>query len=137
MDKWHGGRELARFTKNSNEDVRLTLHNWGVGRYLDIRVWSKVRPTDETPSSPTEAGLVLDIDLLPEFRRAIFRAMSEINGPWAGQDARPQASGHEGQGTGKGESGDSEPDGEKRGAETGKVGRSPEGEGQGQGRGWL
>ena len=36
MDKWLGGQELSRFSKSSCEDVRLTLHNWGVGRYLDM-----------------------------------------------------------------------------------------------------
>jgi hypothetical protein len=71
MNKWLAGRELARFSKNSYEDVRLTLHGWGIGQCLDIRVWSKIRPTDDTPSIRTELGLVLDVDLLPDLRRAI------------------------------------------------------------------
>lgn len=135
MNKLMGGRELARFEKNSGEDVRLTLQDFGCGRYLDIRVWSKVRPTDGTPSSPTEHGIVLDVELLPEFRRAIFRAMSEINGPWAGQDALPQDP--EGLGPCKAlhESGDPGPGPEKRRAEMPHIGRTPEGEGQGQGPG--
>jgi len=80
MDKWHGGRELARFSKNSAEEVRLTLHDWGVGQYLDLRVFAKIRPSDDVPSNRTEAGLVLDVGLLPELRRAIDRAILALGG---------------------------------------------------------
>jgi hypothetical protein len=88
MDKWHGGRELARFSKSSCEDVRLTLENFGCGRYVDVRVWSKVRPSDNAPSSPTEHGIVLDADLLPEFRRAIDRAIVALGGDLGSNDPK-------------------------------------------------
>ena len=78
MDEWHGGRELARFEKNSGEDIRLTLQNFGVGRYLDIRVWSKIRPTDNAPSSPTANGFKLGVDLLPDLRRAVDQAIEAL-----------------------------------------------------------
>jgi hypothetical protein len=80
MNKWLAGRELARFSKSSCEDVRLTLHNWGIGRYLDIRVWSKIRPSDDTPSNRTEQGLVLDVELLPDLRRTIDQAIVALGG---------------------------------------------------------
>jgi len=78
MDEWHGGRELARFEKNSYEEVRLVLQNFGVGRYLDIRVWSKIRPTDNAPSNPTANGFKLDESLLPDLRRAIDQAIEAL-----------------------------------------------------------
>ncbi|MCJ7588506.1 MAG: hypothetical protein MUQ00_11505 [Candidatus Aminicenantes bacterium] len=99
MDKWHGGRELARFSKNSSEDVRLTLHNWGVGRYLDIRVWSKIRPTDDLPSNRTEHGLVLGVDLLLDLKWAIDQAIVEL------LEATERAKGTVGQFKGKDSSG--------------------------------
>jgi hypothetical protein len=85
MDKWHGGRELARFSKNSCEDVRLTLHNWGVGKYLDLRIWAKIRPSDDASSNRTEQGLVLDVDLLPDLRRAIDQAIVALGGDFRAQ----------------------------------------------------
>jgi hypothetical protein len=85
MDKWHGGRELARFSKNSSEDVRLTLQDFGCGRYVDVRVWAKIRPGDGEASSPTEHGLVLDVDLLPDLRRAIDQAIVALEGKSASE----------------------------------------------------
>jgi hypothetical protein len=80
MDKWHGGQELARFEKNSCEDVRLTMHNFGVGRYVDIRCWSKIRPTDDAPSNPTANGFMLDVERLPDLRAAIDKAIVALGG---------------------------------------------------------
>ena len=80
MDEWHGGRELARFEKNSCEDVRLTMHDFGCGRYVDVRCWSKIRPTDNAPSNPTANGFKLAVDLLPDLRRAIDQAIVELGG---------------------------------------------------------
>ena len=80
MDEWHGGRELARFEKNSCEEVRLVLQNFGVGRTLDIRVWSKIRPTDNAPSTPTTNGFKLGVDLLPDLKRAVDQAIVELGG---------------------------------------------------------
>ena len=75
MNKLLGGRELARFSKNSNEDVAFTLNNWGVGRYLDIRAWSKIRVGDSTPSTPKSNGFKLDLGLLPDLMRALNQAI--------------------------------------------------------------
>ncbi|MCX5919095.1 MAG: hypothetical protein NTX30_20760 [Deltaproteobacteria bacterium] len=52
----------------------MTLLRGGCGRYLDIRVYSTIRPGDR-PSVPTEHGLVLDVDLLLDLRRAIDQAL--------------------------------------------------------------
>jgi hypothetical protein len=80
MDKFHGGQELARFEKNSCEDVRLNLHNFGCGRYVDIRCWSKIRPSDNAPSNPTQNGFMLDESLLPDLRRAVDQAIVALRG---------------------------------------------------------
>jgi len=135
MDKFHGGQELSRFTKNSCEEIRLVLLNFGVGRYVDFRIWSRIRPGDSMPTQPTEHGFALDEALLLDLRTAIDRALAVLNGPEAGQDARPQTSGHEGRGLIEGESGDLRPEGEKRGPEKPQDERSPEGDRQGQGPG--
>jgi len=80
MDKWTDGRELASFEKNSNEEVRLTLHEQTIGRCLEIRTWTKARSTDGLPSDPTDRGIVLDVELLPDLRRAIDQAIVEVGG---------------------------------------------------------
>jgi hypothetical protein len=80
MDKWLDGQELARFEKNASEDMRLTLHKWTIGQYVDIRVWTKIRPSDDSPSNPTERGFVLDVDLLPDLRRALDKAIVALGG---------------------------------------------------------
>lgn len=87
MDKFHGGRELARFSKSSHEEVRLVLQNFGVGRYLDIRIWSVIRPGD-APSTPTANGFMLDVDLLPDLRRAVDAAIVELGGAAEGKALR-------------------------------------------------
>jgi hypothetical protein len=91
MNKLLGGRLLGRFSKSSNEEVRLTLHSWGVGETADVRIWTKVRPSDGTPSQPTELGFSIDVDLLPDLKRVIDTAIVALSGPEAGQDARPRA----------------------------------------------
>jgi len=62
---------VAEFDKNSDEVVRVRVIKAVVGRYCDMRVWAKVRAGDGSPSTPTENGLLLDVDRLPELRRAI------------------------------------------------------------------
>jgi len=87
MNKWTDGEELARFSKSSCEDVRLTLHKWTIGQYLEIRAWSKVRPSAPSKTgprrslaAPTEHGLVLDVELLPDLRQAIDKAIVALGG---------------------------------------------------------
>ena len=64
--------------------MRLRVYPGAVGRYLEIRVWSKVRPGDAEASQPTDNGIILDLDLLPDLRLAINDLATGI-----GQDARP------------------------------------------------
>jgi len=71
------GTWVASFDKNSSEAVRVRLFRGAVGRYCEIRVWSKVRAGDGAPSTPTDNGLILDVDLLPELGRAIDEAIGE------------------------------------------------------------
>lgn len=85
MDKYHGGQELARFEKNSCEDVRLNLHNFGCGRYIDVRCWSKIRPSDDAPSNPTANGFMLAVELMADLRRAVDQAIVELGGESEGK----------------------------------------------------
>jgi hypothetical protein len=62
---------ISAFDKNVDEQVRLRLFRGVVGHYLEIRVYAKVRAGDGEASQPTDNGLVLDLDLLPDLRRAI------------------------------------------------------------------
>jgi hypothetical protein len=80
MDKWLDGQELARFSKNACEDVRLTFHKLGTGQNVDIRVWAKIRPSDDAPSIQTSLSLALDVKLLPDLRRAIDKAIVALDG---------------------------------------------------------
>jgi hypothetical protein len=80
MDKWHEGEELARFSKSSGEDVCLRVHKFTIGRYLDIRIWTKIGIGDGVPSNPTDRGLMLDVDLLPDLRAAIDKAIVALGG---------------------------------------------------------
>jgi hypothetical protein len=80
MNKLLGGRELSRFSKNSCEEVRLILHNFGCGKYIDVRVWAKIRPSDGTASTPTERGFELAVELLPDLKRAIDQVQTALGG---------------------------------------------------------
>ena len=80
MDKWTDGQELARFAKSLAEDVRLSRYKWAVGEYVGVRVWSKVRPGDIVALVPTENGLCLAVDLLPDLRAAIDKAIVALGG---------------------------------------------------------
>jgi len=79
---------VGAFDKNSDEQVRLRIYRGVVGRYLEIRVYSKVRAGDGEASQPTDNGLVLDLGLLPELRLAINDLAVGMNldakdkGPW-------------------------------------------------------
>lgn len=137
MNKLLGGRLLGRFSKSSNEEVRLTLHSWGVGESIDVRIWTKVRPTDGAPSQPTELGFSLDVDLLADLNRVVEQAIVALGGDVEDHgDERPQDPEVGVPGRHEGESGDPRPAGEKRRAEIDQVGRTPEGEGRGQPWSW-
>jgi hypothetical protein len=65
------GYWVGAFDKNSGEQVRLRIYRGVVGHYLEIRVYAKVRAGDAEASQPTDNGLTLDLDLLPDLRLAI------------------------------------------------------------------
>jgi len=88
MNKWLDGQELARFSKNAYDDVRLTFHKLGTGQSVDIRVWAKIRPSDDAPSIQTSLGLALAVELLPDLRRAIDQAIAALGGGHA-PEAKP------------------------------------------------
>jgi len=70
---------IASFSKNSVEIVRVHLQTWKAQRYVDIRVWKQARPGDgEAAVQPSYKGLTLNVELLPELRDAIDKALTEI-----------------------------------------------------------
>jgi len=79
VNRLMGGRLLAKFAKNSNEEFQINLHDHGVGKYIDIRIWSKVRPTDSRPSWPTNDGFMLDVELLIDLLNSLDKAISAID----------------------------------------------------------
>ncbi len=69
---------VAEFQKNTAETVRIHLQKWGQGVYCDIRVWTALRPGDAAGEQPTKKGVTLNVELLPELRKAIDRAIAEL-----------------------------------------------------------
>jgi hypothetical protein len=70
---------IASFEKNSIEVVRVHLQTWKAQRYVDIRVWKQARPGDgKAAAQPTHKGITLNVELLPELRDAIDKALTEI-----------------------------------------------------------
>ena len=70
---------IASFSKNSVEIVRVHLQTWKAQRYVDIRVWKQARPGDgEVAAQPTHKGITLNVELLPELRDAIDKALAEV-----------------------------------------------------------
>ena len=71
-------RLVSEFEKNSAEVVKVHLQTWKQGRYVDIRIWAALRPGDAAGEHPTKKGLTLAVELLPELRKAIDKALAEV-----------------------------------------------------------
>jgi len=59
-------RVVYAFAKNSRDEVRATLTEYGGHPVVDLRVWVD-GPDDK--SRPTRKGLTLRVEFLPELRR--------------------------------------------------------------------
>ena len=68
-------RLIYRFDKNAIEEVRAVLQTWKSQQYLDLRVWMKGQPSEPGSEQPTKWGITLNIELLPELKRVIEKAM--------------------------------------------------------------
>lgn len=72
------GKLVTEFAKNTAETVKVHLQKWGQGVYCDIRVWATPAPGDLPGLHPTKKGITLAAELLPELRKAIDRAIAEL-----------------------------------------------------------
>jgi hypothetical protein len=72
------GKLVAEFAKNSAETIKIHLQKWGRGVYCDIRVWMTPASGDMSSLQPTRKGITLAVALLPELRKAIDRAIAEL-----------------------------------------------------------
>jgi hypothetical protein len=71
------GRVLVgEFQKNSVETVKVFLEDGLAGFYAEIRVWATPRAGDEAGLHPTGRGFELAVELLPELRKLIDRALA-------------------------------------------------------------
>lgn len=61
--------EVARFQKNSVEEVRAQITNYKGHDLIDLRVFVIKENSD---GIATRKGLTLNVDLLPELKRAVL-----------------------------------------------------------------
>ena len=63
--------DVAEFTKNSREAVRVGLSEFKGYKLLQLRAWAK---KDDGTSIPTKAGLSIQAHLIPQLRAALDEA---------------------------------------------------------------
>lgn len=66
---------IDKIEKNSIEELRVTLQEWKSQVYCDIRIFVKDKDGGD---KPTVKGITINIDILSELRKAIDKALSEI-----------------------------------------------------------
>jgi len=71
-------RLIAEFEKNSMEKVKVNLQEWHSQTYLDLRVWVAEKAGQEGAECATRKGITLNVELLPELRAAIEKAISIV-----------------------------------------------------------
>ena len=62
---------IASFSKNSTEEVRITLEEFKGHKLLDIRVWYQ---DDHGEKKPTKKGISIAASLFPELKAALEKA---------------------------------------------------------------
>jgi hypothetical protein len=73
---------VARFDKNSAEEIMIHLCEWKGQQYVDIRTWYKPGPGEDKGLHPSTKGIRFSAELLPDLRSAIDAAISAVeNGP--------------------------------------------------------
>lgn len=75
-----GGEEkmnkvIARFNKNSSEEIKASLTEYGGKKLADIRVW--VKNGEDGAEIPTRKGISITRNLLPELREAVGKLEKE------------------------------------------------------------
>ena len=68
--------EMARFQKNSAEEVRAAITNYKGYDLIDLRVWV-LRKDGEGVA--TRKGLTLNVGLLPELKKAVLALEKAVN----------------------------------------------------------
>lgn len=66
--------EIAKFEKNSFEEVRVEISEWKSQKYINVRVWTNPRYEEKEESRPTKKGITLNIELLPKLLDALKKA---------------------------------------------------------------
>ena len=68
---------LAEFRKNATEVVRLHLHSFFLGAFVDVQIWRAERLGGKAVDAhPTREGLFLAAELLPKLRQAVEKAIA-------------------------------------------------------------
>jgi hypothetical protein len=63
--------EIAEFTKNSREAVRVGLSEFKGYKLLQLRAWAK---KEDGTAIPTKSGLSVQVHLIPQLRAALDEA---------------------------------------------------------------
>ena len=59
------------FTKNDNEEIRLTLRKYKERHYIDVRLF--FQPEDKNEMVPSKKGLTVGIEFVPELKRGLIK----------------------------------------------------------------
>jgi hypothetical protein len=71
---------ITKFQKNAVEEVRVETHESQGKEYLNIRVWYEAndKKTGKAEYKPSPKGITLNIELLPELKKAILAAEKAV-----------------------------------------------------------
>lgn len=67
--------KVHQFTKNAVESVEVHLLPGRFGKQADIRIWKLGRPAEDGSQEPTERGFSLSVELLPQLKAAVDKAI--------------------------------------------------------------
>ena len=70
-EKKEKDKEIAVFTKNALEEVRIKLVTWEGKNYLDVRVWFN---NNGNEFFPTKKGLTIGVEFVPKLLDALQKA---------------------------------------------------------------
>jgi len=71
-------KEIASFSKNRTELVKVRLQDYQDKQYVDIRIFLKPDLVKGDTGHATGKGITLHVDHLSELRRALDTAMAEL-----------------------------------------------------------
>jgi len=75
-------RLLARFDKNSVEEIQVNAVQWKTQTYIDLRTWFRAEAGEGAAIHPTTKGIRFNAELLRDLISALEKAQSELeNGP--------------------------------------------------------